>query len=63
MRFHQGEWCIPPVAPGRAWSDDYINVPRALYEHFNGLESRLTDLRRRPCQSPPGLLPARKRLS
>ena len=63
MRFHQGEWCTPPVAPGRAWSDDYINVPRALYEHFNGLEGRLTDLTRQPCQSPPGLLPARKRLS
>jgi len=63
MRFHQGEWCIPPVAPGRAWSDDYINVPRALYEHFSGLESALIDGAHRPCQSPPGLLPARKRLS
>jgi hypothetical protein len=62
MRFHAGEWCAPPVAAGRAWSDDYINIARALWEHFNGREAALTDLSRYPCVSPPGLLPPRKRL-
>jgi hypothetical protein len=62
MRFHAGEWCEPPLSPGRAWSDDYINVPRALRDHFNGLEEDLTDLGRHACVSPPGLLPPRKRL-
>ncbi len=62
MRFHAGEWCAPPVAPGQAWSDDYINIARALWEHFNGREEELTDLGRYPCVSPEGLLAPRKRL-
>lgn len=33
-----GEWRIFPTPPGRGWSDDYINLPRALWEGVTGVE-------------------------
>lgn len=32
------DWRAIPVPPGRPWSDDYINVPRALWESLTGVE-------------------------
>lgn len=34
----RGEWRVLEAPPGRAWSDDYINVPRALWEQLSGAE-------------------------
>ncbi|HWA00796.1 MAG TPA: fused MFS/spermidine synthase [Caulobacterales bacterium] len=34
----RAEWRDVAAPPGRAWSDDYINLARALWENFNGLE-------------------------
>ena len=34
---HAWRAIAPP--PGRAWSDDYINLPRALWENFTGVEA------------------------
>jgi hypothetical protein len=31
-------WRELAVPPGRAWSDDYINLPRALWESLTGVE-------------------------
>jgi hypothetical protein len=31
-------WQVLPAPPGRGWTDDYINVPRALWENLNGAE-------------------------
>lgn len=33
------EWRVFPAPPGRGWTDDYINVPRALWENLNGDET------------------------
>jgi hypothetical protein len=32
------DWRVFPAPPGRGWTDDYINVPRALWENLNGTE-------------------------
>ncbi len=32
------DWTVFPAPPGRAWSDDYINLPRALWEGVIGIE-------------------------
>ncbi|HVY85699.1 MAG TPA: fused MFS/spermidine synthase [Caulobacterales bacterium] len=32
------DWRNVPAPPGRAWSDDYINLSRALWENFTGAE-------------------------
>jgi hypothetical protein len=34
----RGEWRVLAPPPGRAWSDDYIALPRALWESLNGAE-------------------------
>ncbi len=31
------EWSEVPAPPGRPWTDDYINLPRALYEAWRGV--------------------------
>ena len=33
------DWRVFPAPPGRGWTDDYINVPRALWENLNGAET------------------------
>ncbi|MEZ5996717.1 MAG: fused MFS/spermidine synthase [Hyphomonadaceae bacterium] len=35
------DWRVLPAPPGRAWSDDYINLPRALWESLSGAEECL----------------------
>lgn len=37
------DWRELPAPPGRAWSDDYINLPRALYESLTDYESCLEE--------------------
>lgn len=37
------DWRAFPIPPGRAWSDDYINLPRALWESAQGIETCLLD--------------------
>ena len=32
------EWRALPTPPGRAWSDDYVNIARALWDSANGVE-------------------------
>jgi hypothetical protein len=32
------DWRVIEAPPGRAWSDDYINMPRALWEGLSGVE-------------------------
>jgi len=32
------DWNVLEAPPGRAWSDDYINMPRALWEGLSGRE-------------------------
>jgi hypothetical protein len=32
------DWRVVEAPPGRAWTDDYINVPRALWENLSGQE-------------------------
>lgn len=46
-------WMALPTPPGRAWSDDYINLPRALWQSLNGVESCLQDQHRIDCGSEP----------
>ena len=58
MRFHNGAWCVPPQVEGAAWSDDYINIVRALWDHASGREDRATRDASRQCESPPGFLEA-----
>ena len=33
-----GEWRVLPAPTGRGWTDDYINLPRALWEGVTGIE-------------------------
>jgi len=33
-----GEWGVFPAPPGPGWTDDYINLPRALWEGLSGEE-------------------------
>lgn len=33
-----GEWRVIEAPPGRAWTDDYINLPRALWDSLTGVE-------------------------
>jgi hypothetical protein len=33
------DWQVFEAPPGRGWTDDYINVPRALWENLNGDET------------------------
>ncbi|MES1197167.1 MAG: fused MFS/spermidine synthase [Pseudomonadota bacterium] len=35
------DWRVLTPPPGRAWSDDYINMSRALWDNFNGKEECL----------------------
>jgi hypothetical protein len=35
------DWRAVPAPPGRSWSDDYINLPRALWENLIGAEECL----------------------
>jgi hypothetical protein len=37
-------WAFIEAPPGRAWSDDYINIPRALWRSLIGENYRLTPL-------------------
>jgi len=32
------DWRVFPAPPGRPWTDDYINLPRALWEGLTGVE-------------------------
>src|SRR5690606_35908878 len=32
------DWTVVTALPGQGWSDDYINVPRALWEGLSGIE-------------------------
>jgi hypothetical protein len=32
------DWRVFEAPPGRGWSDDYINLPRALWEQLSGAE-------------------------
>lgn len=33
------DWRVLPAPPGRGWTDDYINLPRALWEGLTGAET------------------------
>jgi hypothetical protein len=33
------DWNVYVAPEGRGWTDDYINVPRALWENLNGSET------------------------
>jgi hypothetical protein len=33
------DWRVIEAPPGRAWTDDYINLPRALWEGLSGVET------------------------
>jgi hypothetical protein len=33
------DWRVIAAPPGRPWSDDYINLPRALWEGLSGVET------------------------
>ncbi|MGE3143931.1 MAG: spermidine synthase, partial [Hyphomonadaceae bacterium] len=46
------DWHVLPTPPGRPWTDDYINLPRALYDNLNGREECLQSERRIGCASP-----------
>ena len=38
------DWAYIEAPPGRAWSDDYINIPRALWHNLTGEDYRLEPL-------------------
>ncbi|OGS10599.1 MAG: hypothetical protein A3J70_09920 [Elusimicrobia bacterium RIFCSPHIGHO2_02_FULL_61_10] len=38
------EWSFVEAPPGRAWSDDYVNIPRALWKNLAGEDYRLEKL-------------------
>jgi hypothetical protein len=43
FKFYKGDrWVTIPAPPGRAWSDDYINLPRSLWDNFSGAERCVT---------------------
>lgn len=39
LRLQSSDWHIFPAPPGAGWSDDYINMSRALWEGLNGAEN------------------------
>lgn len=39
LRLQSNDWRIFPAPPGAGWSDDYINMSRALWEGLNGAEN------------------------
>jgi hypothetical protein len=39
LRLQSADWRIFPAPPGVGWSDDYINMSRALWEGLNGAEN------------------------
>ncbi|MET0182755.1 MAG: fused MFS/spermidine synthase, partial [Caulobacterales bacterium] len=41
LQINRSEWRTLPTPAGRAWSDDYINLPRALWESMSGREECL----------------------
>ncbi|MBY0564545.1 MAG: fused MFS/spermidine synthase [Hyphomonadaceae bacterium] len=44
LQLTSNEWRVLPPPPGRGWTDDYINSPRALWEGVAGIEQcRLYD--------------------
>ncbi len=38
IAFASADWRVIAPPPGRAWSDDYINIARAFWENINGAE-------------------------
>ncbi len=44
-------WRVFEAPPGRPWSDDYINMPRALWEGLSGIEECRVYPDAAPCQS------------
>lgn len=45
------DWNVFPAPPGRAWTDDYINIPRALWEGLANVERCRLYPYLRECQS------------
>ena len=39
LRLQGSDWRIFPAPPGAGWTDDYINMARALWEGLNGAEN------------------------
>ena len=35
---HRDDWRVFEAPPGRAWTDDYINLPRALWDGVTNTE-------------------------
>lgn len=44
------DWRVIEAPPGRAWTDDYINLPRALWEGLSGAETCRIYTYLRQCQ-------------
>lgn len=49
LDINRAVWRTLPTPPGRAWSDDYINLPRAVWESVTGLESCLQNEEKLDC--------------
>jgi|CXWL01.1.fsa_nt_gi hypothetical protein len=47
------DWRVLEAPPGRAWSDDYINLPRAFWENISGVEECRVYPYVRRCQPAP----------
>ena len=45
------EWTVVPAPAGPGWSDDYINIPRALWEGLSGIERCHLQPYLRDCQT------------
>lgn len=45
------DWSVIDAPPGRAWTDDYINLPRALWDGLTGAETCLIYPYLKQCQS------------
>ncbi len=45
------DWTVVAALPGQGWSDDYINVPRALWEGLSGIERCHLQPYLRDCQT------------
>jgi hypothetical protein len=43
------EWRVLQAPPGRGWSDDYVNIFRALWDNLNGADDCLADPERERC--------------
>ncbi len=50
LPFQSDEWRTLPLPPGRAWSDEYINLPRALLQSLNGFEDCLQNEAKLECE-------------